>query len=96
MKLRVNVDENSQEKFEELLKEQEITPEMIAEAPGYDGVSIWKYILEYGPDTLKLLTAIVAFWNEVQKTRQKGEKRKIEIILETDNDETKNDEPKDY
>ena len=93
MKLKVNVHENLQKQFEELLKEKGISPKMIVESEGFDGISIWKYILEYGPDTLKLLTAIVSFWNEVQKTRPKGETQKIEIILEADDEPREKNEP---
>lgn len=86
MELKVNVAESFKMPLELLLREKEITPKIIVKSEGFDGISIWKYVLDYGPDTLRLITAIIALWNEIQKVRQKGEKQKIEIILENDDD----------
>mgnify|MGYP000038250135 CR=1 FL=1 len=69
MDIQITVSSNLKTEVLSLCNEKGAEPSTVIDVDGWDGVTAFNLIFEYGPDTFELLTAILAFWNEVKKTR---------------------------
>lgn len=68
----------------DLCKQYGVEPIAVIETDGFDGASTMELLLKFGPDTMNLLTALLALWNEIQKTRDGSKRRRLEIAFEED------------
>lgn len=53
----------------------------VTEQRGLDGQKILELVLQYGPDTMKFLTALITLWEAWRKAGKRG---KIDIRLDDD------------